>query len=57
MALTSPVSCLFDDFSSYCVSFYLIYLYWCHLMNYISLKMNLKMMGLDPALYWYGIIK
>ena len=48
MVLTSHISCIPDDFSSYRVSFSLIYLNWCPLTNQIYL-MNLKIMGLDPG--------
>ena len=50
MSLTSPVSYVLDVFSSYRVSFCLIYLNWYHLTNWICLMMSLTMMGLTPVL-------
>ena len=49
MSLTSPVYCLSDAFSSYRVSFYLIYWNWHHLKNYICSMMSLTIMDLDPG--------
>ena len=49
MSLTSPVSSLYDDFSSYRVSFYLIYLNLCHLTNHVSSAMSITTLGLDPG--------
>ena len=48
MGMASHLSCLSHAFSSYRFSFSLIYLNWCHSMNYIS-SVSLTMMGLDSG--------
>ena len=49
MSIAFPVSCVSDTFSSYHVSFCLVYWNYYHLTNYICTMMILMMMGLDPV--------
>ena len=48
--LTGPVSCVYDDFSLYHVSFCLIYCNCFHSTNQIRSMMRLTIMGLTPSL-------
>ena len=48
MSLTSPVSCVSDDFSFYGIICFLIFRICCHWTNHIHLMMNLTVMGLTP---------
>ena len=49
ISLTSPVSCVSDDFYLYRVLCSWICYTCCHLTNQISLMMSLMMMGLNPG--------
>ena len=49
MSLTSPVSCVYDAFSSYIIYFCLIYCNWYYPTNHICSMISLAMMGLTPG--------
>ena len=49
MILTSPVSCVSDAFSSYCVYFFGVFCNWYNLNNQISSMMSLTIIGMTTG--------